>query len=49
MFLIIRTTPKQAFSQGRRLPMKDSEERLNTWVEALNETTGWKKYATSVL
>lgn len=42
--LLIRNDTKQAFTQARRLAMKDSVERLQVWVEELNTELGWKKY-----
>jgi len=42
--LLIRKDTKQAFAGAAKLPMLDSAESLAKWVDALNETTGWKKY-----
>lgn len=44
MTIIIRKNPKQSWSQGQELTLLDSPVRQAAWVEALNETVGWKQY-----
>lgn len=43
--LVVRKDTKQATSQGKKIEMLDKPDRLQAWVDALNETLGWKKYS----
>lgn len=43
--LLIRKTTKTGYAQATKVPFKDSPARLQTWVDGLNESLGWNKYA----
>lgn len=40
----VRTSTKQAFSQAKKLEMKDSVQRLSALVPEWNKIEGWNKY-----
>lgn len=41
----VRTSSKQAVSQGKKIEMKDSASRLSELVLEWNTIEGWNKYA----
>lgn len=45
MTIVVRQNPKQSWKQAKALPLVMTEERVLSWVDALNATEGWAKYA----
>lgn len=42
--ILVRKTSKQSWSQAAKIALLDSAERLEAWVEGMNETAGWAQY-----